>query len=54
MMVNFNEQRRLELKLQKSKSTAIINLNYVCNAFSSLSRFYPDQKWNKFSNLMWV
>jgi outer membrane protein TolC len=54
MMVNFNEQRRLELKLQKSKALPSLaaNLNYGYNAFSNnFSFFTPDQKWNKFSNL---
>jgi outer membrane protein TolC len=54
MMVNFNEQRRLELKLQKSKALPSLaaNLNYGYNAFSNTFSFFtPDQKWNKFSNL---
>ncbi|WP_309641195.1 TolC family protein [Flavobacterium sp.] len=54
MMLNFNEQRRLELKLQKSKALPSLsaNLNYGYNAFSNTFSFFtPDQKWNKFSNL---
>lgn len=54
MMLNFNEQRRLEYKLQKSKALPSLaaNLNYGYNAFSNnFSFFTADQKWNKFSNL---
>ena len=54
MMLNFNEQRRLEYKLAKSKSLPSLaaNLNYGYNAFSNnFSFFTPDQKWNKLSNL---
>jgi outer membrane protein TolC len=54
MMLNFNEQRRLEYKLQKSKALPSLgaNLNYGYNAFSNDFTFFtPDQKWNKFSNL---
>ena len=54
MMVNFNEQRRLELKLQKSKALPSLaaNLNYGYNTFSNTFSFFTsDQKWNKFSNL---
>ncbi len=54
MMLNFNEQRRLEYKLQKSKALPSLgaNLNFGYNAFANnFSFFTPDQKWNKFSNL---
>lgn len=54
MMLNFNEQRRLEYKLEKSKAlpTLAANVNYGYNAFSNTFSFFTsDQKWNKFSNL---
>jgi outer membrane protein TolC len=54
MMLNFNEQRRLEYKLQKSKALPSLgaNLNYGYNSFSNTFPFFtPDQQWNKFSNL---
>jgi outer membrane protein TolC len=54
MMLNFNEQRRLEYKLQKSKALPSLgaNLNYGYNSFSNTFSFFtPDQQWNKFSNL---
>ena len=54
MMLNFNEQRRLEYKLQKSKALPSLgaNVNFGYNAFSNDFTFFtPDQKWNRFSNL---
>jgi outer membrane protein len=54
MMLNFNEQRRLEYKLQKSKALPSLaaNVNFGYNAFSNnFSFFTSDQKWNKYSNL---
>jgi outer membrane protein TolC len=54
MMLNFNEQRRLEYKLQKSKALPSLgaNLNFGYNSFSNGFTFFnSDQKWNKFSNL---
>ena len=54
MMLNFNEQRRLEYKLQKSKALPSLaaNVNFGYNAFANNFAFFTaDQKWNKFSNL---
>lgn len=54
MMLNFNEQRRLEYKLQKSKALPSLgaNLNFGYNSFSNGFTFFnSSQKWNKFSNL---
>lgn len=54
MMLNFNEQRRLEHKLQKSKALPSLaaNVNFGYNAFANnFSFFNINQKWNMFSNL---
>jgi len=54
MMLNFNEQRRLEHKLQKSKSLPSLaaNVNFGYNAFANnFSFFTTNQKWNVLSNL---
>lgn len=51
---NFQEQRRLEYKLQKSTylPSLAANLNFGYNAFSNQFTFAnQDQKWNNFSNL---
>ena len=54
IMLNFNEQRRLEYKLQKSKALPSLgaNLNFGYNSFANQFTFFnSDQKWNKYSNL---
>lgn len=54
IMQNFNEQRRLEYKLQKSKALPSLgaNLNFGYNSFANQFTFFnSDQKWNKYSNL---
>ena len=54
MASNFQEQRSLELKLQKSKALPSLsaNVNFGYNAFSNQFTFFNgDQKWNNFSNL---
>lgn len=54
MASNFQEQRQLEYKLQKSKALPSLaaNVNFGYNAFSNQFTFFtPDQKWNNFSNL---
>lgn len=51
---NFQEQRYLEYKLQKSKALPSLgaNVNFGYNAFANQFTFFtPDQKWNNFSNL---
>ncbi len=51
---NFQEQKALELKLEKSKAlpTLAAAVNFGYNSFSNdFSFFNGDQKWNKFSNL---
>lgn len=54
MASNFEEQRSLELKLQKSKALPSLGaaLNFGYNSFANdFSFFDSNQKWNKFSNL---
>lgn len=54
LMLNFNEQRRLEYKLQKSMALPSLsaNVNFGYNAFSNQFTFFnSNQKWNNFSNL---
>ena len=54
MASNFQEQRSLELKLQKSKALPSLsaNVNFGYNAFANQFTFFNgDQKWNNFSNL---
>lgn len=51
---NFQEQRLLEYKLQKSKALPSLaaNVNFGYNAFSNqFDLFSSNQKWNNFSNL---
>ncbi len=51
---NFQDQRRLELKLLKSRSLPSLgaNVNFGYNAFENEFRFFnADQKWNNYSNL---
>jgi len=54
MASNFQEQRVLELKLQRSKAlpTLAAAVNFGYNSFANDFSFADgDQKWNKFSNL---
>jgi outer membrane protein len=54
IMLNFNEQRRLEYKLQKNKFLPSLgaNVNLGYNSFSNTFSFFtPEQKWNVFSNM---
>nr|WP_314896259.1 TolC family protein [uncultured Flavobacterium sp.] len=54
MALNFEEQRELELKLQKSKAlpTLTANLNFGYNAFGNQFEFFTrNQKWLNYSNL---
>jgi outer membrane protein len=54
MALNFQEQRELELKLQKSKALPSLgaNVNFGYNAFANEFTFFtPSQKWNNYSNL---
>jgi outer membrane protein len=54
MALNFQEQKELEMKLEKSKALPSLgaNLNFGYNAFANeFSFFSPSQKWNNFSNL---
>jgi len=54
MALNFQEQRELELKLQKSKALPSLgaNVNFGYNSFSNEFTFFTaNQKWNNFSNL---
>lgn len=54
MGLNFQDQKRLELKLEKSKGLPSLgaNVNFGFNAFANQFNFLSqDQKWNHFSNL---
>lgn len=55
MGLNFQDQRRLELKLEKSKALPSLgaNVNFGYNAFTNDFKdlVSQDQKWNNFSNL---
>ena len=54
MALNFQEQRELELKLQKTKALPSLgaNVNFGYNAFANEFAFFtPSQKWNNYSNL---
>ena len=54
MGLNFQEQRQLEYKLQKSKALPSLgaNVNFGYNAFANQFTFSTtSQKWNNFSNL---
>ncbi|TRX01314.1 TolC family protein [Flavobacterium gawalongense] len=54
MALNFEEQRELELKLQKSKAlpTLTANMNFGYNAFGNQFEFFTrNQKWLNYSNL---
>lgn len=54
MATNFQEQRTLELKLQRSKAlpTLAAAVNFGYNSFANEFNFTgSDQKWNNFSNL---
>lgn len=54
MAQNFEEQRELELKLQKSKAlpTLSANVNFGYNAFGNQFEFFTrNQKWLNYSNL---
>jgi outer membrane protein TolC len=54
MGMNFQEQRQLEYKLQKSKALPSLgaNVNFGYNAFANQFTFSTtSQKWNNFSNL---
>jgi len=54
MAQNFQEQRELELKLQKSKALPSLsaNLNYGATAFNNQFQFFTqNQKWFNYSNM---
>ena len=54
MASNFQEQRQLEYKLQKSKAlpTLAANVNFGYNAFNNQFQFFTqNQKWLNYSNL---
>jgi outer membrane protein len=54
MALNFQEQRELELKLQKSKALPSLsaNLNYGATAFNNQFQFFTqNQKWFNYSNV---
>jgi outer membrane protein TolC len=54
MATNFQEQRSLELKLEKSKALPSLsaNINFGYNAFNDQFAFFQkDQKWLNYSNL---
>lgn len=54
MALNFQEQRNLELKLQKSKALPSLgaNLNFGYNAFNDTFQFFTqNQNWFNYSNL---
>ncbi len=51
---NFNEQRQLELKLEKSKAlpSMYANVNFGYNAFNNKFAFFTEnQKWMNYSNM---
>lgn len=55
MALNFQKQRELEYKLQKSKAlpSLMANVNFGYNAFANQFDFInANQKWNKYSNLV--
>jgi outer membrane protein TolC len=54
MAQNFQEQRELELKLQKSKALPSLsaNINYGTNAFNNKFQFFTqNQNWFNYSNM---
>jgi outer membrane protein len=54
MALNFQEQRELELKLQKSKALPSLsaNLNYGATAFNNEFQFFTkNQNWFNYSNM---
>lgn len=54
MALNFQEQRTLELKLQKSKALPSLaaNVNFGYNAFGNEFQFFtPNQRWLNYSNV---
>jgi outer membrane protein len=54
MGLNYQDQKRLELKLEKSKALPSLgaNVNFGYNAFENEFNFASkDQKWNNYSNL---
>lgn len=54
MALNFQEQRELELKLQKSKAlpSLLANVNYGSTAFNNQFQFFTqNQKWFNYSNM---
>lgn len=54
MALNFQEQRSLELKLQKSKALPSLaaSVNFGYNAFNNQFKFFAqDQRWLNYSNL---
>lgn len=54
MALNFQEQRELELKLQKSKAlpSLLANVNYGSTAFNNQFKFFTqNQKWFNYSNM---
>jgi outer membrane protein TolC len=54
MALNFQEQREMELKLQKSKALPSLsaNLNYGATAFNNQFQFFTqNQKWFNYSNM---
>lgn len=54
MALNFQEQRNLELKLQKTKALPSLaaNVNFGYNAFGNKFQFFtPNQRWLNYSNV---
>ncbi len=54
MALNFQEQRNLELKLQKTKALPSLaaNVNFGYNAFGNEFQFFtPNQRWLNYSNV---